>query len=49
MLWAAIQENTMSPHASDLLFLEMINLAKEHKKDYINLGLGVNEGIKGLK
>lgn len=37
------------PHASDLLFLEMINLAKEHKKDYINLGLGVNEGIKRFK
>lgn len=37
------------PHASDLLFLEMINLAKEHKKDYINLGLGVNNGIKKFK
>ncbi len=37
------------PHASDLLFLEMINLAKEHKKDYINLGLGVNEGIRRFK
>lgn len=36
-------------HASDLLFLEMINLAKEHKKDYINLGLGVNEGIRRFK
>lgn len=37
------------PHASDLLFFEMINLAKEHGKGYINLGLGVNEGIKRFK
>ncbi len=37
------------PHASDMLFYEMINLAKEHGKGYINLGLGVNEGIKKFK
>ncbi len=36
-------------HASDLLFAEMINLAKEHKKNYINLGLGVNDGIRRFK
>ncbi len=36
-------------HASDLLFLEMINLTKEHGKKTINLGLGVNEGIRRFK
>lgn len=37
------------PNASDLLFLEMINLTREHGKSTINLGLGVNEGIKRFK
>lgn len=37
------------PHASDLLFFEMINLAKDSGKSYINLGLGVNEGIRKFK
>lgn len=37
------------PHASDFLFYEMINLAKEHNKSYIHLGLGVNEGIRRFK
>ena len=37
------------PHASDLLFLEMINLTREHGKHTIHLGLGVNEGIKRFK
>ncbi len=37
------------PHASDLLFLEMTRLAKENKKEYIHLGLGVNEGIRRFK
>jgi hypothetical protein len=36
-------------HASDLLFLEMITLTKEHGKNTINLGLGVNEGIRRFK
>ena len=36
-------------HASDLLFLEMIYLTKENKKDYIHLGLGVNDGIRRFK
>ena len=38
-----------APHASDLLFFEMINLAKESGKSYINLGLGVNKGIRNFK
>lgn len=37
------------PHASDLLFFEMLTLAKEYGKKYINLGLGVNEGIRRFK
>ncbi len=37
------------PHASDLLFLEMYKLAKEMQKEYIHLGLGVNEGIRRFK
>jgi hypothetical protein len=36
-------------HASDLLFLEMIELTREHGKNTINLGLGVNEGIRRFK
>ncbi len=41
--------NNYVPHASDLLFFEMVNLAKESGKGYIHLGLGVNEGIRRFK
>jgi len=37
------------PHASDLLFLEMIKLTREYGKRTIHLGLGVNEGIRRFK
>jgi hypothetical protein len=37
------------PHASDLLFFEMIKLTREHEKNIINLGLGVNQGIRRFK
>ena len=37
------------PHASDLLFWEMIELARTRGKSLINLGLGVNEGISRFK
>lgn len=37
------------PQASDLLFFEMMEVAKENRKETINLGLGVNEGIKRFK
>jgi hypothetical protein len=37
------------PHASDLLFLDMIKITTEHGKSIINLGLGVNEGIRRFK
>jgi hypothetical protein len=36
-------------HASDLLFFEMIKLSQEHQKKSINLGLGVNNGIRRFK
>jgi hypothetical protein len=36
-------------HASDLLLHEMIRLAEENQKEYIHLGLGVNEGIRRFK
>ena len=36
-------------HASDLLFQEMIRIAREQNKEYIHLGLGVNEGIRRFK
>jgi len=35
--------------ASDLLFLEMIQVSLEHGKQYIHLGLGVNKGIRQFK
>ncbi len=35
--------------ASDLLFLEMIEVSAEQKKKYIHLGLGVNDGIRQFK
>lgn len=37
------------PFASDLLFSEMIDLAREKGKEFINLGLGVNSGIRRFK
>jgi len=37
------------PGASDLLFFEMVKLARERGKRYLHLGLGVNEGIRAFK
>ena len=37
------------PHSSDLLFYEMVNMARESGKGYVNLGLGVNPGIRRFK
>jgi len=42
-------KRTYIPHASDLLFLEMIQAAKALGKEYIHLGLGVNAGISRFK
>jgi len=36
-------------HASDLLVQEMIRISQERNKEYIHLGLGVNEGIRRFK
>ncbi|NTV43815.1 MAG: TraB/GumN family protein [Syntrophobacteraceae bacterium] len=36
-------------HASDLLFLEMIQIARRQGKEFLHLGLGVNDGIRGFK
>jgi hypothetical protein len=38
-----------APHASDRLFLEMIHMTREQGKTTMNLGLGVNEGIRRFK
>jgi len=35
--------------ASDVLFLEMVNLSKEFGKAFIHLGLGVNDGVRRFK
>jgi hypothetical protein len=37
------------PGASDLLFSEMVNLAQAEGKKTINLGLGINKGIRRFK
>ncbi len=42
-------KNHYVAHASDLLFSEMIHLSRESHKAHIQLGLGVNEGIRRFK
>jgi hypothetical protein len=37
------------PYASDMLFFEMINITSGNGKNFINLGLGVNSGIRRFK
>lgn len=37
------------PYASDLLFREMVRMARRQGKDFVHLGLGVNEGIRRFK
>ncbi len=37
------------PHATDALFAHMMRVAREEGKDFIHLGLGVNEGIRRFK
>jgi uncharacterized protein YbaP (TraB family) len=36
-------------HATDLLFLEMIRVARRQGKEFVHLGLGVNDGIRRFK
>lgn len=38
-----------TPHASDLLFREMSHLARRQGKEFVHLGLGVNDGIRRFK
>ncbi len=38
-----------TPYAMDLLFREMLELARQKDKEFIHLGLGVNQGIKRFK
>ena len=38
-----------TPHASDLLFREMIRIARGNGKEFLHLGLGVNDGIRRFK
>ncbi len=38
-----------TPYASDLLFREMVRVAKHDGKQFLHLGLGVNEGIRRFK
>jgi uncharacterized protein YbaP (TraB family) len=38
-----------TPYASDLLFREMIRTARRDGKQFLHLGLGVNEGIRRFK
>ena len=38
-----------APHASDLLFVEMVAAARGAGKRYIDLGLGVHDGIRRFK
>lgn len=37
------------PYASDLLFWEMLDVSRRHGKKTVNLGLGVNDGIRRFK
>ena len=38
-----------TPHASDLLFREIIRIARRDGKEFLHLGLGVNDGIRRFK
>jgi uncharacterized protein YbaP (TraB family) len=48
-LLGAHSRNHFTPHASDLLFREMIRTARRHGKEFLHLGLGVNDGIRRFK
>ncbi|MEN2994496.1 MAG: hypothetical protein ABDH19_04000 [Thermodesulfovibrio sp.] len=42
-------ETNYISYSSDLLMYELIKISQKEGKDYINLGIGVNEGIKRFK
>lgn len=48
-LLGAHSRDHFTPYASDLLFREMIRKARADGKQFLHLGLGVNEGIRRFK
>jgi hypothetical protein len=48
-LLGAHSRTPYSPHASDLLFREMLRRARGNQKEFLHLGLGVNDGIRRFK
>jgi uncharacterized protein YbaP (TraB family) len=48
-LLGAHSRTSYTPYASDLLFREMIRMAKRDGKQFLHLGLGVNDGIRRFK
>lgn len=48
-LLGAHSREAYTPHATDLLFREMIRAARREGKEFLHLGLGVNEGIRRFK
>jgi len=48
-LLGAHSRTCYTPHASDLLFREMIRMSGRDGKEFLHLGLGVNDGIRRFK
>lgn len=48
-LLGAHSRNHYTPYASDLLFREMVRMAGRKGKEFLHLGLGVNDGIRRFK
>ena len=48
-LLGAHSRTSYTPYASDLLFREMIRTARRDGKQFLHLGLGVNDGIRRFK
>jgi uncharacterized protein YbaP (TraB family) len=48
-LLGARARDHFTPYASDLLFREMIRRARGNGKEFLHLGLGVNDGIRRFK
>ncbi|MEN2985061.1 MAG: hypothetical protein ABDH16_00115 [Thermodesulfovibrionaceae bacterium] len=44
-----ISKSTYIPGVSDLLFYEIVKEAKKQKKQFVNMGLGINEGVTFFK
>ncbi|MFH1774174.1 MAG: hypothetical protein ABH874_04350 [Methanobacteriota archaeon] len=48
-MFSFISRENYVPGASDLLFNEFVKMAQEKGKKYINMGLGINEGVRKFK